>query len=162
MRISDWSSDGCSSDLVRTNFFTQFVLECQASFTGIVLGDLENVINGRIMRFVNRDDFPSIAIDLMFEDIDDVGVWFCSAGREPQSSDTNGFLCTIAILVGIEVAQPNDSFFESVVAFRGVCSDALSCEMISQFREELQQLRTRERNVRAGRADAEQEGGGGN
>src|SRR3546814_5608739 len=70
------------------------------------------------MRFVNRYDFPSIAIDLMFEDIDDVGVWFCSAGREPQSSDTNGFLCTIAILVGIEVAQPNDSFFESVVAFR--------------------------------------------
>src|SRR3546814_7577166 len=98
-----------------------------------------------ILRFVNRDDFPSIAIDLMFEDIDDVGVWFCSAGREPQSSDTNGFLCTIATLVGIEVAQPNDSFFESVVAFRGVCSDALSCETISQFREELQQLRTRER-----------------
>src|SRR3546814_7334677 len=63
---------------------------------------------------------------LSFEDIDDVGVWFCSAGREPQSSDTNGFLCTIAILVGIGVAQPNDSFFESVVAFRGVCSDALS------------------------------------
>src|SRR3546814_2628501 len=92
MRISDWSSDVCSSDLpaerflkidescfligtafqtfefaksryVRTNFFTQFVLEWQASFTGIVLGDLENVINGRIMRFVNRDDFPSIAID---------------------------------------------------------------------------------------------------
>src|SRR3546814_5802432 len=80
----------------------------------------------------------SIAIDLMFEDRDDVGVWFCSAGREPQSSDTNGFLCTIAILVGIEVAQPNDSFLESVVALRGVCSDALSCEMISQFREVLQ------------------------
>src|SRR3546814_131209 len=113
------------------------------------------------MRFVNRDDFPSIAIDLMFEDIDDVGVWFCSAGREPQSSDTNGFLCTIAILVGIEVAQPNDSFFESVVAFRGVCSDALSCEMIPQFREELQQLRTRERNVVAGRAGADQEVGDG-
>src|SRR3546814_11260793 len=74
----------------------------------------------------------------MFEDIDDVGVWFCSAGREPQSSDTNGFLCPIAILVGIEVAQPNDSFFESVFAFRGVCSDALSCEMLSQFREALQ------------------------
>src|SRR3546814_18163151 len=83
------------------------------------------------MRFVNRDDFPSIAIDLMFEDIDDVGVWFCSAGREPQSSDTNGFLCTIAILVGIDVAQPKDSFFESVVAFRGVCSDELRCERIS-------------------------------
>src|SRR3546814_5129536 len=97
MRISDWSSDVCSSDLpaerflkidescfligtafqtfefaksryVRTNFFTQFVLEWQASFTGIVLGDLENVINGRIMRFVNRDDFPSIAIDLRSEE----------------------------------------------------------------------------------------------
>src|SRR3546814_11483931 len=97
----------------------------------------------------------------MFEDIDDVGVWFCSAGREPQSSDTNGFLCTIAILVGIEVAQPNDSFFESVVAFRGVCSDALSCEMISQFREKLQQLRPRKRNVVAGRAGADQEVGDG-
>src|SRR3546814_8191637 len=92
------------------------------------------------MRFVNRDDFPSIAIDLMFEDIDDVGVWFCSAGREPQSSDTNGFLCTIAILVGIEVAQPNDSFFESVVAFRGVCSDALSCERSEEHTSELQSL----------------------
>src|SRR3546814_14704206 len=88
MRISDWSSDVCSSDLpaerflkidescfligtafqtfefaksryVRTNFFTPFVLEWQASFTGIVLGDLENVINGRIIRCVHRDDFPS-------------------------------------------------------------------------------------------------------
>src|SRR3546814_20892225 len=111
MRISDWSSDGCSSDLVRTNFFTQFVLECQASFTGIALGDLENVINGRIMRFVNRDDFPSIAIDLMFENIDDVGVWFCSAGREPQSNNTIRFLCSSASLDVIEVAQSNDIFF---------------------------------------------------
>src|SRR3546814_15360998 len=127
MRISDWSSDVCSSDLpaerflkidescfqigtafqtfefaksryVRTNFFTQFVLEWQASFTGIGLGDLENVINGRIIRFVNRDDFPSIAIDLMFEEIHDDGVWFCSAGREPQSINATGFICPTATL----------------------------------------------------------------
>src|SRR3546814_18077466 len=42
-----------------------------------------------------------------------------------------------------------------------VCSSDLSCEMISQFREELQQLRTRERNVVAGRAGADKEVGDG-
>src|SRR3546814_20128952 len=98
------------------------------------------------MRFVNRDDFPSIAIDLMFEDIADVGVWFCSAGREPQSSDTNGFLCTIAILVGIDVAQPNTSFFESVVAFRGVCSVLLSRGVSPTFRVDTRTRQTRRGN----------------
>src|SRR3546814_12703819 len=97
----------------------------------------------------------------MLEHRDDCECWFRSADRETQSNDTHGLLCTIEILVGIEVAQPNDSLFERVVAFRGVCSDALSCEMISQFREELQQLRTRERNVVAGRAGADQEVGDG-